>query len=407
MQQCLSHIRVLDLGRVFSGPWTGQMLADLGAEVIKVERPGRGDDVRQQGYRAKTADGEVSKETSSFLAMNRGKKSLTIDIKQAAGQALIRELVSQCDVLIENFKAGDLKRYGLDYDSLKQVNPRLVYCSISGFGQSGPYSHRPGYDPIFQSMSGLMSLTGNPANQAGGGPQKVGYAISDLTAGFYAIIGILAALNHRDNVSQEGQHIDIALLDTQIAALGHIAMNYLVSGNVPQRMGTASPITCPYQGFECKDGHIMVAVGNDSQFREFVTALGLAHLADDPRFTINRLRAENQAELIPQLQAVMLTQTVAHWQSTLDSINVPCGPIYTLDQVFQDPQVQHREMLRSMEHPTVGTIPQIANPLKLSGTPIQYTTPPPTLGQHTDSVLQSLLNLSEEKIQELKAQQVI
>ncbi|HEY9281550.1 MAG TPA: CoA transferase, partial [Eoetvoesiella sp.] len=299
MAECLSHIRVLDLSRVFSGPWTGQMLADLGADVIKVERPGRGDDVRHQGYRAKDQDGNETPETSSFLAMNRGKRSISINMSVPEGQALIKELVKQCDVLIENFKAGDLVRYGLDYESLKQINPKLVYCSITGFGQSGPYSHRPGYDPIFQSMSGLMSLTGNAPDEPGGGPQKVGYAVSDLTAGFYAIIGILSALNYRDAVSGKGQYIDVALFDAQLASISHVAMNYLISGQLPQRMGTASPITCPYQAFECSDGHLMIAVGNDSQFRQLAEILGMPELADDPRFNLNRLRAQNQKVLIP------------------------------------------------------------------------------------------------------------
>ncbi|PLC52138.1 CoA transferase [Pollutimonas nitritireducens] len=403
MAQSLSHIRVLDLSRVFSGPWTGQMLADLGADVIKVERPGRGDDVRQQGYRAKDEQGNETAETSSFLAMNRGKRSVSINMSTPEGQNLIKELVKQSDVLIENFKAGDLVRYGLDYESLKQLNPRLIYCSITGFGQSGPYSHRPGYDPIFQSMSGLMSMTGNPPDQPGGGPQKVGYAVSDLTAGFYAIIGILAALNHRDAISGEGQYIDIALFDAQLASIGHIAMNYLISGIVPQRMGTASPITCPYQAFECTDGHLMIAVGNDSQFRQFVELLGLPELADDPRFTINRLRAQNQKVLIPMLEGVIKTNTVKYWQERLDAMNVPCGPINDFSQVFEDPQLQHRNMLIHIEHSTVGQIPQIANPLKMSATPVSYNRPPPTLSQHTDEVLGELLGLDPAAIADLKA----
>lgn len=405
--QALSHIRVLDLGRVFSGPWTGQMLADLGADVIKVERPGRGDDVRQQGYRARDASGGETAETSSFLAMNRGKRSVTVNISTSEGQDLIRRLAAQSDVLIENFKAGDLARYGLDYASLKQINPRLVYCSITGFGQSGPYSHRPGYDPIFQSMSGLMSLTGNPEEEPGGGPQKVGYAVSDLTAGFYAIIGILAALNHRDAVSGEGQYIDIALFDAQVASIGHIAMNYLISGLVPKRMGTASPITCPYQAFECSDGHLMVAVGNDSQFAQFVALLGMPQLAEDPRFLLNRQRAQNQKELVPLLADVMKTRTVREWQQQLDTMNVPCGPINDLSQVFDDPQLQHRDMLIHMQHTTAGTIPQVANPLKLSETPVSYRRPPPVLGEHTDEVLIEMLKMAPAEIDELRSNRVI
>lgn len=405
--QCLSHIRVLDLSRVFSGPWAGQMLADLGADVIKVERPGRGDDVRQQGYRARDAAGNETAETSSFLAMNRGKRSITVNVSAPEGQELIRSLARNCDVLIENFKSGDLARYGLDYESLKQVNPRLVYCSITGFGQSGPYSHRPGYDPIFQSMSGLMSLTGNADDEPGGGPQKVGYAVSDLTAGFYAVIGILAALNHRDHGSGQGQYIDIALLDAQFAAISHITMNYLVSGQVPQRMGTASPITCPYQGFECSDGYLMIAVGNDSQFRKLVELLGRPELADDPRFTLNRLRARNQKELVPMLAAAIKSRPVRYWQERLDAMNVPCGPINDMSQVFDDPQLQHRQMLVHMRHPTVGTIPQIANPLKLSETPVGYHRPPPVLGEHTDEILAGMLGMDGAAIEGLRSRKII
>jgi Predicted acyl-CoA transferases/carnitine dehydratase len=407
MAQCLSHIRVLDLSRVFSGPWAAQMLADLGADVIKVERPGRGDDVRGQGYRAKNAQGEETAETSSFLAMNRGKRSISINMASPKGQALIRELAKQCDVLLENFKAGDLARYGLDYESLKEINPRLVYCSITGFGQTGPYSPRPGYDPIFQSMSGLMSLTGNAPDEPGGGPQKVGYAVSDINAGLYATIGILAALNHRDTVSGKGQHIDIALYDAQIASLSHMAMNYLVSGEVPQRMGTASAITCPYQAFECSDGHLMIAVGNDPQFAQLCNILGLPDLAQDPRFTLNRLRAQNQKVLIPMLAEVFKTQPVKFWQDQLDAANVPCGPIYDLSQVFEDPQVKHREMLIEMEHATVGRIPQIANPLRLSETPVSYRRPPPTLSEHTDEVLGDMLGLNEAELSRLREEKII
>lgn len=407
MAQCLSHVRVLDLSRVFSGPWAGQMLADLGADVIKVERPGRGDDVRQQGYRARDAAGNETPETSSFLAMNRGKRSITVDMSTPEGQELIRELARQCDVLIENFKSGDLARHGLDYASMQAVNPRLVYCSITGFGQTGPYSHRPGYDPIFQSMSGLMSLTGNPPGEPGGGPQKVGYAVSDLTAGFYAIIGILAALGHRDQVSGAGQHIDIALFDAQLASISHIAMNYLISGIVPQRMGTASPITCPYQAFECSDGYLMIAVGNDSQFGQFAQLLGMPELADDPRFRLNRLRAQNQKELVPMLAAALKGQSVKHWQQRLDAMNVPCGPINDMSQVFDDPQLRHRQMLMEMPHPVVGAIPQIANPLKLSRTPVAYMRPPPVLGEHTEEILADMLGMDRQAIAELRARQVV
>lgn len=407
MEKCLSSIRVVDLSRVFSGPWASQMLADLGADVIKVERPGRGDDVRQQGYRATDAEGNVTAETSSFLAMNRGKRSISVDMSNPDGQSIIHRLCADADVLIENFKAGDLVRYGLDYATLKEENPRLVYCSITGFGQSGPYSHRPGYDPIFQSMAGVMSVTGSSDDEPGGGPQKVGYAISDLNAGFYATIGILAALNHRDHVSGRGQYIDIALFDAQVACMGHIAMNYLISGVVPGRMGTASPITSPYQAFACSDGHLMITVGNDSQFRQFVTLLGIPELADDERFTLNRLRAQNQKALVPILEAVLRCKPVKYWQGCLDAANVPCGPINDMSQVFADPQLRHREMLIQMQHPVVGSIPMVANPLHMSDTPIEYKVAPPTLGQHTNEILERELGFDASEIASLLERGII
>ncbi len=306
MTGCLSRARVLDLSRIFAGPWAAQMLADFGADVIKVERPRRGDDVRQQGYRVKDREGRETSETSSFLAMNRGKRSVTIDLASTVGQDLIRRLARESDILIENFKAGDLRRYGLDYETLSRANPRLVYCSITGFGQSGPYSHLPGYDPIFQSMSGLMSVTGNPDDEPGGGPQKVGYSIADITAGLYASIAILAALNYRDTVSGKGQYIDLALLDAQVAAMSHVAMNYLVSGRLQERMGTASPITCPWQTFKCAEGDITIAVGNDPQFVRFCEVLGKPALASDPRFSTNPMRAKNRKTLVPMLEEAFL-----------------------------------------------------------------------------------------------------
>src|SRR6478752_5121057 len=343
MTRALEGVKVLDLSRVFSGPWAAQMLADFGADVIKVERPGRGDDVRHQGYPMPGRNGEPSPQTSSFVAMNRGKKSLTIDISRPEGQALVRRLAQTADIVIENFKAGDLRRYGLDYASLSALNPRLVYCSITGFGQTGPYSHLPGYDPIFQSMSGLMSVTGVPDGEPGAGPVKAGYSVSDLTAGFYAVAAILAALHHRNQISGVGQHIDLALLDAQIAAISHIGMNYLASGKLPARMGSASQITAPFRAFACRDGHLMVAVGNDSQFRSFCNVIGLPALADDPRFDTNPKRAAAQADLSRLIEPAMLARTVTDWNEALAAANVPCGPIYTMDQVFEDPQVRHRQ----------------------------------------------------------------
>jgi crotonobetainyl-CoA:carnitine CoA-transferase CaiB-like acyl-CoA transferase len=403
----LSGVRVLDLSRVFSGPWAAQMLADFGADVIKVERPGRGDDVRHQGLRVRDAQGNETRETSSFLAVNRGKRSITVDMSQPAGQALIRRLAEACDIVIENFKAGDLARYGLDYASLKAVNPRLVYCSITGFGQTGPYSHLPGYDPIFQSMSGLMSVTGHADDEPGGGPLRVGYSVSDITAGFYAVAAILAALRHRDVVSGEGQHIDLALLDAQVASISHVAMMYLVSGRQPPRLGNVSPITCPWQSFECADGQIVVAVGNDTQFAAFCKVLGHPEWATDGRFATNPLRAKHRLVLVPMLADVLKTRTVRAWYADFDAAGVPSGPINGFAEVFADPQIVHREMLLQQPHAAAGTVPQVANPVKFSATPVAYRRAPPLLGEHTDEVLREVLSLSEAELDGLRANKVI
>jgi len=404
---CLTGVRVLDLSRVFSGPWAGQMLADFGAEVIKVERPGRGDDVRQQGFRAKDAAGVETSETTSFLAMNRGKRSITVDMSQAEGQALIRRLAAESDILIENFKAGDLARYGLDYASLQATHPKLVYCSISGFGQTGPYSHQPGYDPIFQAMSGLMSITGHADGEPGGGPMRTGFAVGDITAGFYAVSAVLAALRHRDMVSGQGQHIDLALFDAQVAALSHLAMIYLVTGQQPARLGTASPITCPYQAFECADAPIMIAVGNDSQFVKLCECLGLPELAADSRFKTNPDRAKHRLTLVPLLAEVLKTRRVAQWYADFDAAGVPSGPINNFSEVFADPQIVHREMLQHMQHPTIGEIPQVANPVRFSASPVHYQRPPPLLGEHTSEVLRDVLQMDEQGISELRQRKVI
>ncbi len=403
----LSGVRVLDLSRVFSGPWAGQMLADFGADVVKVERPGRGDDVRQQGLRARDAQGKETAETSSFGAMNRGKRSITIDISQAAGQALVRQLAQDSDILIENFKAGDLARYGLDYESLRRLNPRLVYCSISGFGQTGPYSHLPGYDPIFQSMSGLMSVTGQPDGGPHGGPVRVGYSVSDITAGFYAVCAILAALRHRDMASGEGQHIDLALLDAQVASISHVAMMYLVSGQQPPRLGNVSPITYPWQSFECADGQIVVAVGNDPQFAAFCRVLGVPHLAEDDRYRTNRLRVQHREELTPVLSEALRQRPVAEWQQTLEAAGVPSGPINSFAQVFEDPQIRHRQMQMTLPHATAGEVPQVANPVRFSATPVAYHRGPPALGEHTREVLQERLGFDAARIEQLQRDGVI
>lgn len=403
----LNGVRVLDLSRVFSGPWAAQMLADFGADVIKVERPGRGDDVRHQGLRVRDTQGQETKETSSFISMNRGKRSVTVDISRPEGQALVRELAKDSDIVIENFKAGDLKRYGLDYDSLREVNPRLVYCSISGFGQSGPYSHLPGYDPLFQSMSGLMSITGHADEEPGGGPLRVGYSVGDITAGFYAVSAILAALRHRDMVSGEGQYIDLALLDAQVASISHVGMMYLVSGQQPPRLGNASPITCPWQSFECADGEIVIAVGNDTQFAALSRELGHPEWAADERFATNPMRARNRKVLIPMISEVLLTRGVRDWYDTFEAAGVPAGPINGFAEVFTDPQIVHRQMRFDLPHATAGSVPQVANPVKFSATPVQYHRAPPVLGEHTEEVLRERLGLDEERLARLRAEKVI
>ncbi|MBH1963935.1 MAG: CoA transferase [Comamonadaceae bacterium] len=403
----LNGVRVLDLSRVFSGPWAAQMLADFGADVIKVERPGRGDDVRHQGLRVRDAEGNETRETSSFISMNRGKRSVTVDISQPAGQALVRELAKDSDIVIENFKAGDLVRYGLDYASLKEVNPRLVYCSISGFGQSGPYSHLPGYDPLFQSMSGLMSITGHADHEPGGGPLRVGYSVGDITAGFYAVSAILAALRHRDMVSGEGQYIDLALLDSQVAAISHVGMMYLVSGQQPPRLGNVSPITCPWQSFDCADGQIVIAVGNDTQFAALCCELGHPEWATDERFVTNPLRAKNRQALIPMISEVFLTRGVQDWNETLEAAGVPAGPINGFEEVFADPQIVHRQMRFDLPHTSAGSVPQVANPVKFSATPVQYDRAPPLLGEHTEEVLRERLGFDDERLSQLRNAKVI
>ncbi len=403
MSGALSHIRVLDLSRILAGPWAGQLLADLGAEVIKVEQPGKGDDTRGWGppY-LKDGEGKDTGEAAYFLSANRGKRSVTIDIASADGQRLVRELAARSDILLENFKVGGLSKYGLDYDSLRALHPGLIYCSITGFGQTGPYASRPGYDFMIQAMGGLMSITGDP----GGEPQKVGVALADVMTGLYATIGVLAALAHRERTG-EGQHIDLALLDVQVATLANQAMNYLTSGVAPRRLGNAHPNIVPYQVFAAADGHIIVAVGNDSQFARYVALLGRPELATDPRFTTNRNRVAHRADLVPLLQDCMRTRGSADWLSALEAIGVPCGPINTLDRVFADPQVQHRGMHLELPHPEAGKVPLVANPLHYSVTPIRYDQPPPTLGQHTDSVLRELLDLGEGQLSELRAAGVI
>lgn len=403
----LSHIRVLDLSRVLAGPWAGQIFGDLGAEVIKVERPGSGDDTRHWGppY-IKDAEGNDSREAAYFQSANRNKQSLTLDFTQPEGQRLVRELVAQCDVLLENFKVGGLAAYGLDYESLKAINPRLIYCSITGFGQTGPYAKRAGYDFMIQGLGGLMSLTGRPEGEEGAGPMKVGVALTDILTGLYATVGVLAALNQREQ-SGVGQHIDVALLDVQVACLANQAMNYLTTGVSPTRLGNAHPNIVPYQDFPSADGNFILAVGNDGQFRKFCEVAGIANLADDPRFVTNKARVAHRAELIPLLRQATVFKTTAQWIELLEKAGVPCGPINDLQQVFADPQVQARGLRLDLPNALGSSTPQVASPLRLSVTPVAYRSAPPLLGQHTDSLLQRLLGMSEMQIAELREAGVI
>ena len=407
MPGALSHIRVLDLSRVLAGPWAGQILADLGAEVIKVERPGTGDDTRHWGppY-IKDADGNDSREAAYFQCANRNKQSLTLDFTQAEGQRLVRELAAQCDVVLENFKVGGLKAYGLDYESLKAVNPRLIYCSITGFGQDGPYAKRAGYDFMIQGLGGLMSLTGKPDGEDGAGPMKVGVALTDILTGLYATVGVLAALNAREH-SGQGQYIDVALLDVQVACLANQAMNYLATGNAPKRLGNAHPNIVPYQDLPTADGDFILAVGNDGQFRKFCEVAGLADIADDERFATNKARVANRAELIPLLRQATVFKTTAEWVALLEAAGVPCGPINDLAQVFADPQVQARGLRVDMRNGMGSVTQQVASPLRLSATPVEYHLAPPLLGEHTDALLQRLLGLDAGQIAALSRAGVI
>jgi crotonobetainyl-CoA:carnitine CoA-transferase CaiB-like acyl-CoA transferase len=394
----LSHIRVLDMSRILAGPWAGQLLADLGAEVIKIERPGSGDDTRQWGPPYfKDENGRETTESAYYLSANRGKKSLTLDITTPAGQQVVRDLVPKCDVLIENYKVGGLARYGLDYESLAQVNPRLVYCSITGFGQTGPYSQRAGYDVLIQAMGGLMSITGEQDDLPGGGPQKVGVALADILTGMYASSAIQAALLERER-SSEGQYIDLSLLDVQAATLANQASNYLVGGMVPRRLGNAHPNIVPYQAFATSDGHMILAVGNDQQFSKFCELAGCPELADDERYSTNRARVENRDVLCGLIQSLLRERSTAEWIRALEEIGVPCGPINTIDQVFDEPQIKARGMQVDLPHPLGGDVSLVGNPIKFSRTPVQIESPPPTLGEHSEQVLRELLGYSEEQI---------
>ncbi len=403
----LSHLRVLDLSRVLAGPWSSQNLADMGAEVIKVERPSSGDDTRGWGPPwVRDADGDASTDSSYYAAANRGKKSITVDISRHEGQELIRRLTAVSDVVIENYKIGDLKRYGLDYASLSQVSPGLVYCSITGYGQDGPSAHKPGYDFVFQAMGGLMSITGERDDLPGGGPQKAGIAIADVMTGMYATIAILAALQHR-TVCARGQYIDMALLDCIVALGGNQVTGYFASEKVPGRYGNAHASLVPYQVFVVSDGEIVVAVGNDGQWQQYCAAIDRPDLAADPRWTRVTGRITGRQELVPELARTMLTRTRAEWLERLEARGVPCGPINNYQQVFEDAQVKHRKLRVDLQRPDGSTVSTIASPLRLQATPPVYDRAPPTLGDSTDEILGGLLGLTAEDIARHRANRII
>ncbi|MDH3635438.1 MAG: CoA transferase [Gammaproteobacteria bacterium] len=399
----LQGFRVLDLSRILAGPWASQMLADLGAEVIKIERPGSGDDTRGWGppYMP-DGSGRATTEAAYFHSTNRGKQSVCIDMSQDEGQALIRDLVKGCDVLIENFKVGGLKKYGLDYESLKNINPGLVCCSITGFGQTGPYADRAGYDFMIQAMGGMMSVTG----EADGSPMKIGVALADVLTGLYAANAIQAALIHQRKTGV-GQYIDMALLDVQVATLANQAMNYLATGNSPGRLGNAHPNIVPYQAFQTADSYIILAIGNDAQFERFCDLAGCTELAADARFRSNSSRVQYRDILVPQIAQIMLQKTSTAWLEALNDRGIPCGPINSIEQVFADPQVRHRGMQLELDHPVAGRVASVANPIRLPQTPIEYQQSPPVLGEHTDYVLSRMLKLDASTIGELRDKGII
>jgi crotonobetainyl-CoA:carnitine CoA-transferase CaiB-like acyl-CoA transferase len=399
----LASVLVVDLSRVLAGPWCTQVLADLGADVIKIERPGTGDDTRDWGPPFLTGPGGERGDSAYYLACNRNKRSVALDLSKPLGQRAVRELAAMAQVLVENHKVDGLARYGLDYQSLSSINPSLIYCSITGFGQTGPYRHRPGYDFIIQGLGGLMSVTGERDDVPGGGPQKVGVAVSDLMTGMNAAIAILAALLHRRETGK-GQHIDAALLDTQVAMIANLNMNYLVSGRVPGRMGNAHQNIVPYQSFKTSNGHIILTVGNDSQFANFCRVAGRPELAKDPRFMRNSDRVANRPVIVPILEELIAARPSAWWLTELEAAGVPAGPINGLDQVFQDPQVIARGLQIAMAHPLRQDLPLVASPLRLSETPVSYHRAPPLLGADTAEVLRSLLGWSATNIEALEAE---
>jgi crotonobetainyl-CoA:carnitine CoA-transferase CaiB-like acyl-CoA transferase len=409
MSNALSHVTVLDLSRILAGPWAGQVLADLGADVIKVERPQGGDDTRSWGppfLRDAHGREEPGADAAYFLCANRNKRSVTVDFTTPEGRSIVQNLARDADVVLENFKVGGLKAYGLDYESLKALNPRLIYCSITGFGQTGPYAARPGYDFLVQAMGGLMSITGRGAGEEGAGPQKAGVAVTDILTGLYAAIGILAALNHRERAGV-GQYIDLSLLDVQVACLANQAMNYLVSGTAPTRLGNAHPNIVPYQDFPTADGDMIIAVGNDGQFGRLCATLGVGELSQDPRYATNQNRVANRTGLIARLREATRSRPTAHWIAALEAAGVPCGPINAIDAVFADPQVEARHMRVEMPHPISGMVSLVANPLRLSETPVTYRTAPPGLGAQTSEVLQERLGLSAADVDRLRAAGIV
>jgi crotonobetainyl-CoA:carnitine CoA-transferase CaiB-like acyl-CoA transferase len=407
MSDSLSHITVLDLSRILAGPWATQVLGDLGADVIKLERPGTGDDTRGWGPPF-VRDAETGKDADAayYLCANRNKRSVTVDFTTPEGQTIVARLALRADVLIENFKVGGLAAYGLDYASLKKINPRLIYCSITGFGQTGPYAARAGYDFLVQAMGGLMSVTGRKDGEPGAGPQKAGVALTDILTGLYASIGILAALAHRERTG-EGQYLDVALLDVQVACLANQAMNYLVSGEAPRRLGNAHPNIVPYQDFPTSDGFMIIAVGNDGQFVKLCAELQAPELALDPRYARNQDRVANRKTLIEALCAVTVLQPTSHWVGRLEAVGVPCGPINALDAVFDDAQVRARELAIAIPHAVAGSVPSVASPLRLSGTPVSYRAAPPALGAQTREVLKQLLAMTDAEIDALAQRGIV
>jgi crotonobetainyl-CoA:carnitine CoA-transferase CaiB-like acyl-CoA transferase len=399
----LAGIRVLDMSRVFSGPWGTQILGDLGAEVIKVEQPGRGDDMRRLGPPfLSDADGLATEESSYYLSTNRNKKSIAIDVSSELGQKTIRDLAAISDVFIENFKVDNLAKYGLDYASISAINPRIVYCSITAFGQTGPNRHRLGYDTLLQAMCGVMSVTGHPDEKLGGGPVKVGLVLSDMTAGMYAAIAIQSALYARDAKGVEnarGQHIDISMFDAQLASMSHQAMHYLVSGQNPARFGNGAPSVSPSNAFRCSDGYIVMVAGNDAQFKKLCVVMGLDALANDPRYATNGQRVIHRAPLIDDLERVFVTRTKADWLQTLERAGLVGGPINEMSDAFADPQIEARGIVVRATHASGGEVPMIVSPMRMSGTPLDTYAAPPTSGQHTREILSSLLGMDDADIE--------